>query len=431
MPQSRSQFRFSARLAIAAALLTTIGACDRPTAPDTRAVPPAAPATSSGPLTPDGYPLHRSALLDRFVQVLAWNHIYPRDSLTVIVDGREERFIATVIEHVDEPPPSMRGARPYVQRTLMAWNHALNRGIIMTSEDAVATVAFPDFASRADEKKARLWQSLAVVNVTNEDGGDGWTGSEGELRFVDGPHTDSCPEYLDIPKNKTGDGWRYGFGYDDCDRRSYRVSGFGELQKASSSHAATGLARWFTKAESFRIPDQELPGTRIVVRCPAVSVGAIPLRCDLFSFFRAREQFAAQFGGQFSLDLQHLNGTDDLPTAYYQQLVAGRGAGFPLFGGYLGPVKYTVYAPDGTMLETATVASAAHDTLLRNLVVPDPIVRYASRNIFFVAHFGQYQPAIVDLTLLPCANVSDPNRRLDQTTPQPPNPACTPAGKGP
>jgi hypothetical protein len=301
---------------------------------------------------------------------------------------------------------------------------------MITSDDPVATVAFPAFASRIDEKTARLWHALSVINVTNEDGGDGWTGSDGEMRFVDGPSTGSCPEPFDLRKNDTADAWRFGFGYDDCELRTYRISGFGELQRSTSTSAATGFARWFARTQSFRIPDQEVPGTRTVVHCRGFTIDdGMPLHCDLFSFWRAREQFAPRFGGQFALDLQHLKAVDAVMD-YYQQLDAGSGAPFPWIGVYPGPVRYTIYSPDGGVLKTATPASAARDTLLRRLFVQNRIFRLGSRTVFLANRVGAYSPAILDLTILPCPGVTDPDKWMEHMRAEPASAGCvTPATK--
>ena len=398
------------RLFLSGLAVTLLGACDRPTAPQARdQIENAERGVLEGRLSLGD--LHLEKLLYNSVGPYMW---FPADTLTVERDGETTRYLAHVVERV-YLPPSRAGGRPYVKRTLLAWDKENHRGLAFAADDSVADIVSPTRRLTAEDTPERIWRRPAFAVQSERDARDAWFGTEGRVDFGVATKVGPCS----LTQGNVGA--RFPIMDTDpgltttCDDVRFTMTGATLLEKRRTPERAGFLARWTSSKMSVRFDNQSVRGTRITTQCPDEPNPRTFLAWECYTyllFWRDQTQFAAGLG----LDVTRIEQPHD-QDPYVQMLTAGVGGSSvsaPVHGvacctAYAGPAHYTVRAPDGRTLRETDVAIASDDSLLKSIYWSSMSdVRDGMRALVLIPairfdhSMSRWAPLIIDLTILPC-----------------------------
>ncbi|MEP6493332.1 MAG: hypothetical protein ABJF01_11680 [bacterium] len=386
----------------AALLLFLLAGCDRPTVPTARDGIQNAQRT-----VPDGNGGSTNFQLAMLLQAVnnegftPKNH--PTDTVVVERNGDALRLVATVVEHVYLPSPGI-GARPYARRTVLAWNWAEKRGLVLMSEDPHSDIALPTRQYTDRWEMGSLFEHRGFVLQSEPNGKEAWFGRDGQLEIKNGTTTGPCPFSSKIAGYEAG--LRKGELPPDmtCETVRYPVSASTTLERGDPNNRSP-LEDLIGHHPSLRLDEQMISGVRFVTKCPTTFRGEVPVGCNVMNFWRDNTQFAPQLG----VDLVRMHSRQDY--LYWQEVASGSGrlyTAVPMM--MAGPVQFTLYGADGRVLLERTARSVENDSTLRQVIMIASLplrVGYHGRIVAPARRFGlaadPYAMSVLDFVLLPSA----------------------------
>lgn len=394
------------KLFLVALVFAAGSGCDRPTAPQVR---DQIEKTQAALLT--GASSIGVRLLDDAISGgLEHSNLFPHDTISLEYDGRMLSAPATVMERVYLPPPSS-GAAPYVRRTMILWNRDARIGIALAADDGVVSVTWPAREVTNDASARRLWGRIGFVTQIELEHADAWFGDEGAAAIEPAERVGPC-RFNDMSQSMA---FLYRDGSakdgDACNYARYRVHATARLVHRDPSSGRGMLDAWTDAHRTLRVDQQDIPGTRIVTRCPLNTMDAMRAPQPIFgcltafNFWRSQSQFAAETG----VDLGRMTALEPNATGgpYVQQWIAGSGPAVACCSQFRGAVRYRIMHPNGTVLARGEAGNASADSILKYVELLRPVVRDGSRVLILtqmplISH-NPYTPVIVDLSVLPCA----------------------------
>lgn len=257
---------------------------------------------------------------------------------------------ATVFERVYLPPKDV-GGRPFVRRTVLAWEDSTTRGVVLLADDPRSDVTLPTRDALTEESAQRLFKHIGFVVESEPNEQRAWFGRDGELEIGDGNPSGPCPftgkhagAAIGVARDSLSDDVT-------CLAADYLVSARATLATGDPNRQSAVNA-WLGSHPSLIADPQTIRGIRIVTQCRNEPARDAYDYCpNPASYWRESSLFAPQLRVDLSTFSVRGNVLQELLTPGSGRLYSD----VPVWP--TGPLHYTVFSADGRTLADSTIAA--------------------------------------------------------------------------
>ena len=322
---------------IALLFLLPLAACDRPTAPEARAI-----ARSFEQKFEEG-DLRGVTQMFMSLGPPGWfwgsNHAHRNQALEIVRNGVRQRINGFVVEDIIVAPAGI--GRPSTRRTLVGWPNDFGFAVYATSDRAdgkVVTDGMMPAQGRGDImvifRDTAEWKPGLMPDLSRN-----WLGRTGVIDVGAGVMRQGCGTAKEPPP----------YNFPDptvtCDFASYPVSLRADFVRMGDT------ASFLRKPQHLRIAPQTIPGVRFVTQCAEADPPAQPPSMTGFAcanamqFWRENDQYAPQLG----IDLAGFHRSVQGQGWYVRRTSRAPG------DRSIGP-RWSVFTPDGRLIERDSVS---------------------------------------------------------------------------